>query len=1141
MSTVARTASTRTDRRPPDRTTDRSGGGDEFLRARIGEAQSALWRAELARAIIQVTIFMILGLVAWAMMDHWVWSPGRLFRTVALLSGFAVMVGWGYFRLRPLVSARIRPEYAAFSLERDLPELRHALSSYVALRDDQNLEGVRGVVVRSIGARAANQLKQNRIDLPSEAAGNMIWWIALTGALLTAVLYWIISPKDSIQSAQRLLMPLAAIEPVTRVNIGDVLPGDAEVLSGRPLEVSARIDGLASKDAASIQYGPGLSMQAPLTVDSADGRHSAVLVVHQPTTYRIVAGDSVSPRFQIRTRDVPTVTVDQVEIEPPSYTRSPRRSSSGGAIVGEENGIATVVASTNRPIQRANVEFNPRKVGGRILASAGSLEMRVGEDGQAASASFALRLPRNGSGMVAIDSYRIRVWDGQGQENPDPIEYPVRIIPDLAPEISVVTPRSGLDDQVKEVPLDAQQLIEAQVLDPDYGLKRVELMVERGVDAIAQPVLWSSDEGQRGTQLSEYRFRPSSLGLRIGDRVRLTFVALDNRTDPEGTAEPNRTLSFPIELKIVPPRPVPPAGRPEDGLSEVDDQEATGENAPQDGEATQSSGGQGSSGEGGEPQSDDNQSEEGQGGAGQAASGGESEQRDESEPSGEGSTGSSSPTRDESGDTPSKATAQDGGDSADESGDGSGDESGDDSSSDPGGQPGQDDGARGSAGETGQGETGQSAAGTQENSDGASANQTSTGESADTRESGGAGADAPPQHDGEAFERIRDFIEKQENRPQQPGEPPPGEDRPNDSQPGQPQEAPGSSAQSEPTQPPPSQQPQSGGAADSEPRGPQDDRSTSGQPPNDVDEQPDANRQRNETGGGEEGNGLGEADGSQSASDRQSRSGQDSKAGQSASPSGASQDAISDESSEGQSEGEQAGEGQPGAGQAADHQAGGEQSGRDQAPGDQPASDQPAGDQPASDQPAGDSAADGRSSDSGSAGSSDSADRGSDDTGAESRSGQDPSAGGQAGTGGDLGAERGIDAASDDDEVPRPPDAVDLEYAKKATDLVLDYLRTQRDAPDPQLLKELNWNADELRQFTDRWNETRQRGGAVQDDAEVAEVLRSLGLRQPTTGPTGPSRQTDDGIRGLRDSGNRVAPPAIHRDAFDAFRRSVDR
>ncbi|MCO8122624.1 circumsporozoite protein-membrane associated protein, partial [Stieleria sp. TO1_6] len=136
------------------------------------------------------------------------------------------------------------------------------------------------------------------------------------------------------------------------------------------------------------------------------------------------------------------------------------------------------------------------------------------------------------------------------------------------------------------------------------------------------------------------------------------------------------------------------------------------------------------------------------------------------------------------------------------------------------------------------------------------------------------------------------------------------------------------------------------------------------------------------------------------------------------------------------------------------------------------------------------------------------------------------------GEGGEMGQSQS-DAAA---ETPPPPD---LEYAKKATDMVLDYLDETRDQVDQDLLDDLNWTAADLQRFRERWQKVRQIDPGTPDAAaanEMEDALRSLGLQANPT-PRQSTRRDADSLRNLRDSGNRrQAPPAI-RDAFDAFRR----
>ena len=53
-------------------------------------------------------------------------------------------------------------------------------------------------------------------------------------------------------------------------------------------------------------------------------------------------------------------------------------------------------------------------------------------------------------------------------------------------------------------------------------------------------------------------------------------------------------------------------------------------------------------------------------------------------------------------------------------------------------------------------------------------------------------------------------------------------------------------------------------------------------------------------------------------------------------------------------------------------------------------------------------------------------------------------------------------------------DEANLDYARQATDLVLERLKDQQQDPDPELLKSLGWTKEELQQFIARWEELKR-------------------------------------------------------------------
>lgn len=129
---------------------------------------------------------------------------------------------------------------------------------------------------------------------------------------------------------------------------------------------------------------------------------------------------------------------------------------------------------------------------------------------------------------------------------------------------------------------------------------------------------------------------------------------------------------------------------------------------------------------------------------------------------------------------------------------------------------------------------------------------------------------------------------------------------------------------------------------------------------------------------------------------------------------------------------------------------------------------------------------------------------------------------------------------TDDDPGEPGGDDPNLEYARKATDLVLDYLKNQEGDPDPELLEQLGWTPDELRRFVDRWESLRKdsvdplRGN--QDQQQLDEALRSLGLH-PTADRLQRGTSRDDQMQGVQDAGVRSAPPPEYEHLYKDFMR----
>ena len=141
-------------------------------------------------------------------------------------------------------------------------------------------------------------------------------------------------------------------------------------------------------------------------------------------------------------------------------------------------------------------------------------------------------------------------------------------------------------------------------------------------------------------------------------------------------------------------------------------------------------------------------------------------------------------------------------------------------------------------------------------------------------------------------------------------------------------------------------------------------------------------------------------------------------------------------------------------------------------------------------------------------------------------------------------------SGSDEARQPPPPqqpgvtpagDAANLDYARKKTDLALDYLAHQlaKDKPDPRLLERLGWTRSDLEKFYRQWAEMRREAGSANPEAkrQYNDALRSLGL-QPRAAELRGGGTPRDKFQHLRDS-RRSDPPPGWGDLFNAYSEGI--
>jgi len=253
--------------------------------------------------------------------------------------------------------------------------------------------------------------------------------LALTAALAVAlpVLMLALFPDTVGPSAVRLLnftREFVTPPPFTLV----ITPGNADVIRGSDVEISARAIGTPPQEAR-LQVRPEGQVtfeEADMPRDSTDQFRASLRTLRRSVEYRVLAGDQRSEAYLLRVIDRPIIRVLRLGLEFPRYTGLAARQldENVGDVVALKGTLIQFRVESSAALARAELvlEGNER----RSLAVSGS------------TAAGSLRLDRD-------QTYHIHLEDASGMTNADPVEYRLRTLADRAPAVFIQIPGQDLD------------------------------------------------------------------------------------------------------------------------------------------------------------------------------------------------------------------------------------------------------------------------------------------------------------------------------------------------------------------------------------------------------------------------------------------------------------------------------------------------------------------------------------------------------------------------------------------------------------------------------------------------------------------------------------------------------------------------
>ncbi|NQU12341.1 hypothetical protein HQ590_16210, partial [bacterium] len=433
-----------------------AGAIETELRA-IGQ-QLSRWQAQ-HRAVL--TAAVVLAALAVAAVADIVWHLERPGRLVAV-GVVAVLAIAGLVLIGLALAARRTPESVAARIEHCFPELDNHLINVVqfahrSATDELVTNYVRQGVPQWSGLDR-RQLKNRRQHRRA--------WIALGVAAVVVLGPGLWTGAAWSNALARVLNPFSQRPASTLAHILELQPGDQVITTGQPVTFTCRVTGKRNQEIwldlwpaddrnASIKLGSlgqaasTDAAETPATTPAAGESFRYVLPkLTSDLDYRLRAGDARSPRHRLTVRAPLALTAATLEVQPPAYTKLPRR---------------TIDVLTEIPVVFQGADLAVRVAGNRPLRSASIAGQLAAAEGDL----WTTTLPAFAGRSIPI---AITATDGERLE----LDLACELVPDRAPQVRVIAPLAKTTLTPGATPA-----IRYEVTD-DFGVGKVALQTTAG-------------------------------------------------------------------------------------------------------------------------------------------------------------------------------------------------------------------------------------------------------------------------------------------------------------------------------------------------------------------------------------------------------------------------------------------------------------------------------------------------------------------------------------------------------------------------------------------------------------------------------------------------------------------------------------
>jgi hypothetical protein len=400
------------------------------------------------------------------------------------------------------VASRRPLQRVAQGVEERFPQLRddvtNSLLLWQQIRKDPPPTQVSERLIRAQVRRTADKISTLRLQevVSFKKTFRSLRLLVPMALAFAGVLF--MDPHFGSRSLSAILNPFATL-PVRITRIA-VEPQGLLVLRGSPLTIRAEATG-SVPDRLSLILWPEGREELRLNMEpEGKGRFIYHLAQAQRSfRYRATAPHGVSPVYRLQVVDPPEVGKVKLTLYPPEYTRLPAETKEDGHLEALKGTAVNLVAWATKKVQEGIVVLNQEN------------ELPLKVQGDRLSGSLLVFSP---------GTYFIKMKDEHGFENPNPVQYQIRLIPDQYPTTEIISPSEDLEIAGGEViPI-------VYTAKDDFGITALKLGYQIGGEEHWLPL--QSSRGERSFGPETFRWDLASLALTSGEQVIYRLGVWDN-------------------------------------------------------------------------------------------------------------------------------------------------------------------------------------------------------------------------------------------------------------------------------------------------------------------------------------------------------------------------------------------------------------------------------------------------------------------------------------------------------------------------------------------------------------------------------------------------------------------------------------